>query len=88
MISDMLCQAPVSDTSLVLSKEEKSCSVACFYCSLKKHLLAAGIMYHVFTVFLFVFLCFALQSSFLGSATFSIGDLLRAKDERLTLSLR
>ncbi|KAF3852514.1 hypothetical protein F7725_005869 [Dissostichus mawsoni] len=28
------------------------------------------------------------QSSFLGSATFSVGDLLRAKDERLTLSLR
>uniref|UniRef100_A0AAX7U982 phosphatidylinositol-3,4-bisphosphate 4-phosphatase n=1 Tax=Astatotilapia calliptera TaxID=8154 RepID=A0AAX7U982_ASTCA len=27
-------------------------------------------------------------SSFLGSATFSVGDLLRAKDERLTLSLR
>uniref|UniRef100_A0A3P9BRU0 phosphatidylinositol-3,4-bisphosphate 4-phosphatase n=1 Tax=Maylandia zebra TaxID=106582 RepID=A0A3P9BRU0_9CICH len=26
--------------------------------------------------------------SFLGSATFSVGDLLRAKDERLTLSLR
>uniref|UniRef100_A0A3B3XI96 phosphatidylinositol-3,4-bisphosphate 4-phosphatase n=1 Tax=Poecilia mexicana TaxID=48701 RepID=A0A3B3XI96_9TELE len=30
----------------------------------------------------------SLQSSFLGSATFSIGDLLRAKDGRLTLSLR
>ncbi|KAK5865651.1 hypothetical protein PBY51_019903 [Eleginops maclovinus] len=28
------------------------------------------------------------SSSFLGSATFSVGDLLRAKDERLTLSLR
>uniref|UniRef100_A0A3Q2QEH7 phosphatidylinositol-3,4-bisphosphate 4-phosphatase n=1 Tax=Fundulus heteroclitus TaxID=8078 RepID=A0A3Q2QEH7_FUNHE len=28
------------------------------------------------------------SSSFLGSATFSIGDLLRAKDGRLTLSLR
>uniref|UniRef100_A0A8C6TWT3 Inositol polyphosphate-4-phosphatase type II B n=1 Tax=Neogobius melanostomus TaxID=47308 RepID=A0A8C6TWT3_9GOBI len=28
------------------------------------------------------------QSNFLGSATFSIGDLLRAKDERLTLNLR
>ncbi|XP_062288277.1 type II inositol 3,4-bisphosphate 4-phosphatase isoform X1 [Scomber scombrus] len=28
------------------------------------------------------------SSSFLGSATFSIGDVLRAKDERLTLSLR
>ncbi|KAK9540532.1 hypothetical protein VZT92_002978 [Zoarces viviparus] len=29
-----------------------------------------------------------ITSSFLGSATFSVGDLLRAKDERLTLSLR
>nr|XP_040041569.1 type II inositol 3,4-bisphosphate 4-phosphatase isoform X3 [Gasterosteus aculeatus aculeatus] len=28
------------------------------------------------------------SSSFLGSATFSVGELLRAKDERLTLSLR
>ncbi|XP_030282534.1 type II inositol 3,4-bisphosphate 4-phosphatase isoform X2 [Sparus aurata] len=28
------------------------------------------------------------SSTFLGSATFSVGDLLRAKDERLTLSLR
>ncbi|XP_034447854.1 type II inositol 3,4-bisphosphate 4-phosphatase isoform X5 [Hippoglossus hippoglossus] len=28
------------------------------------------------------------SSNFLGSATFSVGDLLRAKDERLTLSLR
>ncbi|XP_033985420.1 type II inositol 3,4-bisphosphate 4-phosphatase isoform X3 [Trematomus bernacchii] len=28
------------------------------------------------------------SSSFLGSATFSVGDLLRSKDERLTLSLR
>ncbi|KAM9770284.1 type II inositol 3,4-bisphosphate 4-phosphatase isoform 2-T2 [Menidia menidia] len=28
------------------------------------------------------------SSSFLGSATFSVADLLRAKDERLTLSLR
>uniref|UniRef100_A0A3B4VGD7 phosphatidylinositol-3,4-bisphosphate 4-phosphatase n=1 Tax=Seriola dumerili TaxID=41447 RepID=A0A3B4VGD7_SERDU len=28
------------------------------------------------------------SNSFLGSATFSVGDLLRAKDERLTLSLR
>ncbi|XP_070770026.1 type II inositol 3,4-bisphosphate 4-phosphatase [Enoplosus armatus] len=28
------------------------------------------------------------SSSFLGSATFSVGDLLRAKDERLALSLR
>ncbi|XP_047433872.1 type II inositol 3,4-bisphosphate 4-phosphatase isoform X2 [Mugil cephalus] len=28
------------------------------------------------------------SSSFLGSATFSVGDLLRAKDDRLTLSLR
>nr|XP_020447441.1 type II inositol 3,4-bisphosphate 4-phosphatase isoform X4 [Monopterus albus] len=28
------------------------------------------------------------ESTFLGSATFSVGDLLRAKDERLTLSLR
>ncbi|XP_061574058.1 type II inositol 3,4-bisphosphate 4-phosphatase isoform X3 [Cololabis saira] len=28
------------------------------------------------------------SNSFLGSATFSIGDLLRAKDEQLTLSLR
>ncbi|XP_019111595.1 type II inositol 3,4-bisphosphate 4-phosphatase isoform X2 [Larimichthys crocea] len=28
------------------------------------------------------------SSSFLGCATFSVGDLLRAKDERLTLSLR
>uniref|UniRef100_A0AAQ5ZE88 phosphatidylinositol-3,4-bisphosphate 4-phosphatase n=1 Tax=Amphiprion ocellaris TaxID=80972 RepID=A0AAQ5ZE88_AMPOC len=28
------------------------------------------------------------SSSFLGSATFSVGDLLRAKDEQLTLSLR
>ncbi|XP_068444904.1 type II inositol 3,4-bisphosphate 4-phosphatase isoform X3 [Clinocottus analis] len=28
------------------------------------------------------------ESSFLGSATFSVGNLLRAKDERLTLSLR
>ncbi|XP_034389809.1 type II inositol 3,4-bisphosphate 4-phosphatase isoform X2 [Cyclopterus lumpus] len=28
------------------------------------------------------------SSSFLGSATFSVGNLLRAKDERLTLSLR
>ncbi|XP_074542903.1 type II inositol 3,4-bisphosphate 4-phosphatase isoform X2 [Halichoeres trimaculatus] len=28
------------------------------------------------------------SSSFLGSSTFSVGDLLRAKDERLTLSLR
>ncbi|KAM3865022.1 type II inositol 3,4-bisphosphate 4-phosphatase [Diretmus argenteus] len=28
------------------------------------------------------------SSSFLGSATFSVGDLLRAKDERLTLNLR
>uniref|UniRef100_A0A8C6TXH4 Inositol polyphosphate-4-phosphatase type II B n=1 Tax=Neogobius melanostomus TaxID=47308 RepID=A0A8C6TXH4_9GOBI len=28
------------------------------------------------------------SSNFLGSATFSIGDLLRAKDERLTLNLR
>lgn len=30
--------------------------------------------------------CF--QSCFLGSATFSVSDLLRAKDERLTLSLK
>ncbi|XP_040003138.1 type II inositol 3,4-bisphosphate 4-phosphatase isoform X5 [Xiphias gladius] len=29
-----------------------------------------------------------LESSFLGSATFSVDDLLRAKDERLSLSLR
>ncbi|XP_073325441.1 type II inositol 3,4-bisphosphate 4-phosphatase isoform X3 [Pagrus major] len=28
------------------------------------------------------------SSTFLGSATFSVGDLLRAKDERLTLSIR
>uniref|UniRef100_A0A671V3X4 Inositol polyphosphate-4-phosphatase type II B n=1 Tax=Sparus aurata TaxID=8175 RepID=A0A671V3X4_SPAAU len=34
------------------------------------------------------FFCLGLQSTFLGSATFSVGDLLRAKDERLTLSLR
>uniref|UniRef100_A0A672YXW0 phosphatidylinositol-3,4-bisphosphate 4-phosphatase n=1 Tax=Sphaeramia orbicularis TaxID=375764 RepID=A0A672YXW0_9TELE len=33
---------------------------------------------------LFLIVC----GSFLGSATFSVGDLLRAKDERLTLSLR
>uniref|UniRef100_A0A669DQG5 phosphatidylinositol-3,4-bisphosphate 4-phosphatase n=1 Tax=Oreochromis niloticus TaxID=8128 RepID=A0A669DQG5_ORENI len=33
-------------------------------------------------------LCMCVCSSFLGSATFSVGDLLRAKDERLTLSLR
>lgn len=36
----------------------------------------------------FFFFVLYLQSSFLGSATFSVGDLLRAKDERLTLSLR
>uniref|UniRef100_A0A3Q3IQ75 phosphatidylinositol-3,4-bisphosphate 4-phosphatase n=1 Tax=Monopterus albus TaxID=43700 RepID=A0A3Q3IQ75_MONAL len=35
-----------------------------------------------------VFFSLVLQSTFLGSATFSVGDLLRAKDERLTLSLR
>uniref|UniRef100_A0A667YC77 phosphatidylinositol-3,4-bisphosphate 4-phosphatase n=1 Tax=Myripristis murdjan TaxID=586833 RepID=A0A667YC77_9TELE len=35
-----------------------------------------------------VSLCLVLQSSFLGSATFSLGDLLRAKDEQLTLNLR
>lgn len=29
-----------------------------------------------------------LQSCFLGSATFAVSDLLRAKDERLTLSLK
>uniref|UniRef100_A0A665UKW5 phosphatidylinositol-3,4-bisphosphate 4-phosphatase n=1 Tax=Echeneis naucrates TaxID=173247 RepID=A0A665UKW5_ECHNA len=33
---------------------------------------------------LFYFVC----SSFLGTATFSVGDLLRAKDEQLTLGLR
>lgn len=36
---------------------------------------------------LFLFVSFT-QGSFLGSATFSVGDLLRAKDERLSLSLR
>lgn len=30
----------------------------------------------------------SLQSCFLGSATFAVSDLLRAKDERLALSLR
>uniref|UniRef100_G3PYW0 Inositol polyphosphate-4-phosphatase type II B n=1 Tax=Gasterosteus aculeatus aculeatus TaxID=481459 RepID=G3PYW0_GASAC len=33
-------------------------------------------------------LCLLYMVSFLGSATFSVGELLRAKDERLTLSLR
>uniref|UniRef100_A0A672IBE2 phosphatidylinositol-3,4-bisphosphate 4-phosphatase n=1 Tax=Salarias fasciatus TaxID=181472 RepID=A0A672IBE2_SALFA len=33
-------------------------------------------------------LLFAFSFSFLGSATFSVADLLRAKDERLTLTLR
>lgn len=59
--------------------DQKRSSVVFFNC------LTLYLILHLRASFFFVLY---LQSSFLGSATFSVGDLLRAKDERLTLSLR